>query len=118
MAQDHGGRSIGSVIFFFQAEDGIRAFDCDWSSDVCSSDLRPDRRYLDARQPRIQPRAGAVSGRAARSEERRVGKSVDLGGRRSNKKKTANSWWIRLSNWLWEIVSLKSKPPSQTHERK
>src|SRR2546421_10217517 len=27
----------GSVIFFFQAEDGIR--DNDWSSDVCSSDL-------------------------------------------------------------------------------
>src|SRR5438270_4435245 len=25
--------------FFFQAEDGIRDFDCDWSSDVCSSDL-------------------------------------------------------------------------------
>src|SRR5256886_10203110 len=28
------------LFFFFQAEDGIRDFDCDWSSDVCSSDLR------------------------------------------------------------------------------
>src|SRR5256886_12887977 len=27
------------LFFFFQAEDGIRDFDCDWSSDVCSSDL-------------------------------------------------------------------------------
>src|SRR5690606_40938848 len=27
------------VIFFFQAEDGIRYFSRDWSSDVCSSDL-------------------------------------------------------------------------------
>src|SRR5690606_39728682 len=26
--------------FFFQAEDGIRDFSRDWSSDVCSSDLR------------------------------------------------------------------------------
>src|SRR5690242_21147557 len=25
--------------FFFQAEDGIRDLTCDWSSDVCSSDL-------------------------------------------------------------------------------
>src|SRR5438309_6021240 len=25
--------------FFFQAEDGIRDGNCDWSSDVCSSDL-------------------------------------------------------------------------------
>src|SRR5256886_13014500 len=29
----------GTGTFFFQAEDGIRYFDCDWSSDVCSSDL-------------------------------------------------------------------------------
>src|SRR2546421_9327269 len=29
--------------FFFQAEDGIRDPDRDWSSDVCSSDLPPLR---------------------------------------------------------------------------
>src|SRR6266568_6414969 len=29
------------VFFFFQAEDGIRDWNCDWSSDVCSSDLAP-----------------------------------------------------------------------------
>src|SRR6476661_5686911 len=35
-------RSTGhAVVFFFQAEDGIRDFKCDWSSDVCSSDLVP-----------------------------------------------------------------------------
>src|SRR5260370_39396549 len=28
--------------FFFQAEDGIRDANSDWSSDVCSSDLRAD----------------------------------------------------------------------------
>src|SRR5690606_39625034 len=31
------GSCVGS--FFFQAEDGIRGFSRDWSSDVCSSDL-------------------------------------------------------------------------------
>src|SRR5438445_5970501 len=30
----------GSSYFFFQAEDGIRDYWRDWSSDVCSSDLR------------------------------------------------------------------------------
>src|SRR6266571_6381870 len=29
----------GGYSFFFQAEDGIRDLTCDWSSDVCSSDL-------------------------------------------------------------------------------
>src|SRR6056300_1434285 len=47
-------RAIVSVLippdrffFFFQAEDGIRYSECDWSSDVCSSD---PRRSSDLRQ--------------------------------------------------------------------
>src|SRR5437762_7024146 len=32
-------RDIKSFFFFFQAEDGIRDYIGDWSSDVCSSDL-------------------------------------------------------------------------------
>src|SRR6266496_4093459 len=56
----------------------------DWSSDVCSSDLdrRDDSRRVEAEGSHVgedQP--------PARSEERRVGKSVDLGGRRIIKKK-------------------------------
>src|SRR3954462_4899092 len=34
-----GGGGGGGCFFFFQAEDGIRDYPCDWSSDVCSSDL-------------------------------------------------------------------------------
>src|SRR5437762_5329267 len=34
-------RDIKSFFFFFQAEDGIRDYIGDWSSDVCSSDLTP-----------------------------------------------------------------------------
>src|SRR5438270_12031203 len=78
-------------------------FDCDWSSDVCSSDLS-DRTGPPARgairiaihEIRIAPRAGgpvrslvtsadaalqpmSLLGWSPRSEERRVGKSVYLG---------------------------------------
>src|SRR5690242_21399728 len=43
--------------FFFQAEDGIRDLTCDWSSDVCSSDLRFS--------PTCAPAPGAGSSRGA-----------------------------------------------------
>src|ERR1039458_10766978 len=56
----------------------------DWSSDVCSSDLQQlgpvDEGVFGVRVYRHVD---------ARSEERRVGKSVDLGGRRIIKKKTS-----------------------------
>src|ERR1022692_754819 len=35
---DHADNT-GCFMFFFQAEDGIRDLQGDWSSDVCSSDL-------------------------------------------------------------------------------
>src|SRR5689334_23586237 len=38
---DSRQRHACSRVFFFQAEDGIRDGNCDWSSDVCSSDLDP-----------------------------------------------------------------------------
>src|SRR5947207_14090450 len=73
---------------------------CDWSSDVCSSDLSVRcrrttlRKSITAASPtptntmlpasRDGKRIAAV---CTRSEERRVGKSVDLGGRRIIKKK-------------------------------
>src|SRR5690349_23708965 len=68
----------------------------DWSSDVCSSDLpdiqttrAPTHPPRTAARPRCAPRRDCRPARATarRSEERRVGKSVDLGGRRIIKKK-------------------------------
>src|SRR5207249_9634216 len=38
--------------FFFQAEDGIRDRNVDWSSDVCSSDLDADELRPDAERAR------------------------------------------------------------------
>src|SRR3546814_10953520 len=68
----------------------------DWSSDVCSSDLRDRSACLRAVKACVAVSSPAAAGRTnpallPRSEERRVGKSVsvrvDLGGRRIIKKK-------------------------------
>src|SRR2546422_9240947 len=88
-------------LFFFFFSSRRRHTRCsrDWSSDVCSSDLVAEHRqqiiepHPSAQLPRGQP-AAAIDGKEERerphqmrSEERRVGKSVDLGGRRIIKKK-------------------------------
>src|SRR2546427_7799391 len=78
--------------FFFSSRRRHTRFDCDWSSDVCSSDLHLKKESQPAcsnmrfnRLGELLP--GRVSGSRLRSEERRVGKGVDLGGRRIIKKK-------------------------------
>src|SRR5207302_2727368 len=77
--------------FFFSSRRRHTRFSRDWSSDVCSSDLA----VRGAAAPRGVGSAGSGDpsgprdpGTAReRSEERRVGKSVDLGGRPMIKKK-------------------------------
>src|SRR5438034_11630498 len=75
--------------FFFSSRRRHTRSLCDWSSDVCSSDLpaRWRRRLDSVRDPyalrlpdrqRILAEGDIVD--PWRSEERRVGKSVDLGG--------------------------------------
>src|SRR5262249_59843009 len=44
------------VVFFFQAEDGIRDLVSDWSSDVCSSDLLSRRVSLEPEAAGAAPR--------------------------------------------------------------
>src|SRR6185369_17654976 len=60
--------------FFFQAEDGIRDFKCDWSSDVCSSDLVLENRVFLPMSPFTVNLLDVLSEAFYRSEERRVGK--------------------------------------------
>src|SRR3989475_4372236 len=43
------------IIFFFSSRRRHTRFDCDWSSDVCSSDLAMIRRGLTHEQPRQEP---------------------------------------------------------------
>src|SRR2546430_16039847 len=93
--------------FFFSSRRRHTRFDCDWSSDVCSSDLAQrlnnvvraaeQARECEEQRKKSQFSKAVDAARkalaiepnlpAARSEERRVGKSVDLGGRRIIKKK-------------------------------
>src|SRR5210317_946051 len=81
---------MGCRFFFFKQKTAYEISECDWSSDVCSSDL--------GGQPR-RPRSPAPAGRRRRgsprrSEERRVGKECRIGCRsrwspyHSKKKKT------------------------------
>src|SRR5437868_14741457 len=89
--------------FFFSSRRRHTRSKRDWSSDVCSSDLLTQFFSNDEATLAVTPegvvktlRAGESAVRAhfqgqvevvMRSEERRVGKSVDLGGRRIIKKK-------------------------------
>src|SRR5215210_9450203 len=70
--------------FFFSSRRRHTRYIGDWSSDVCSSDLRPWSSSYSGPTPFV---SATYSATCARSEERRVGKSVDLGGRRIIKKK-------------------------------
>src|SRR5947199_4045775 len=86
--------------FFFFFSSRRRHTRClsDWSSDVCSSDLARSwaaRRSGQCNRNSFAHHEGSrtlayhtdVRSSTARSEERRVGKGVDLGGRGINKKK-------------------------------
>src|SRR5688572_33377426 len=87
--------------FFFASRRRHTRFDCDWSSDVCSSDLHPaafaaamsagptcvDARFIFSTNASSARSLSVIGAVRKRSEERREGKSVDLGGRRIIKKK-------------------------------
>src|SRR5262249_60840305 len=77
------------VFFFFSSRRRHTRLVSDWSSDVCSSDLALRQRLVEGRRADVvRRRTHRRSDRSrSRSEERRVGKSVDLGGRRIIKKK-------------------------------
>src|SRR5690242_20920593 len=107
-------------LFFFSSRRRHTRLTCDWSSDVCSSDLRMNGTPLlsvvvdvvPVCRPDLPPwgkhrpfttcvsrlgrarrcrRSAGVTGR--RSEERRVGKSVDVGGSRSMEIKMGCEVW-------------------------
>src|SRR4051794_41342732 len=75
------------LFFFFQAEDGIRDGRVT-EVQTCALPISSRRHSEGRRRQRMPPaRSCDTSLRVGRSEERRVGKSVDLGGRRIIKKK-------------------------------
>src|SRR5688572_33237781 len=88
--------------FFFSSRRRHTRFDCDWSSDVCSSDLfKTVVDYpSDREEVAVVDRSLEGAPDIERSEERRVGKSVDLGGRRIIKKKKKKE----KSEREWRVV--------------
>src|SRR3546814_16460054 len=92
----------------------------DWSSDVCSSDLRSTHRRswpacgrCRRRSANRQARRPRRPGGRRRSEERRVGKSVsvrvDLGGRRIIKKKKKQEKTEAIENNNTALNSIQEK---------
>src|SRR5690348_18312715 len=86
-------------VFFFSSRRRHTRWTGDWSSDVCSSDLVAASDQLAARHAEEGADDLAVAHPLVaadrftvreRSEERRVGKGVDLGGRRIIKNKSNN----------------------------
>src|SRR2546427_7238907 len=64
--------SFGHVFFFFSSRRRHTRFDCDWSSDVCSSDLLARPKVRDSEQgptPAAPPRSEAVVSPAKREGE-------------------------------------------------
>src|SRR5690625_8007140 len=77
-------------LFFFSSRRRHTRWPRDWSSDVCSSDLESGeeaRHRRRRRRGRGHHDLGRRRSRGRRSEERREGKSVELGGRSIIKKK-------------------------------
>src|SRR5438034_8889707 len=103
------------VFFFFSSRRRHTRSLCDWSSDVCSSDLAvksprqfasisvalgedPHRGEDHAFEIQRQRPVLDVVDVVHRSEERRVGKSLDLVGRRDNNKKKNKRYAEDLSD--------------------
>src|SRR5688572_31356676 len=70
------GDGIGCLTFFFSSGRRHTRFDCDWSSDVCSSDLKMNPGVMNTFVPyKISSIHFSTSATpSGRSEERRVGK--------------------------------------------
>src|SRR5213082_3757915 len=67
-------RGVFVFFFFFKQKTAYEIVSGDWSSDVCSSDLRPKRRTKLFPFCMRRSRTSRTCGPGLRSEERRVGK--------------------------------------------
>src|SRR5437899_12508227 len=82
--------------FFFSSRRRHTRCLSDWSSDVCSSDLSESKgqpRWSTTAPAGVLGHASLLSGTPSwsRSEERRVGKSVEVGGSRRSRQETSKS---------------------------
>src|SRR5438034_10495786 len=100
--------------FFFSSRRRHTRSLCDWSSDVCSSDLnrcvRPEHRAISRSQSIFYTKD---RNRPARSEERRVGKKCRFGWAAAKLKKKTNGSRV-LSRLPSKIVSAYQRPEART----
>src|SRR5256886_8194570 len=105
------------TVFFFSSRRRHTRFDCDWSSDVCSSDLAPRRGRtvrrggLLARRDRRDPRSGrrdrAIRGVPRAPTAARVAGGLEGGGGMTDRKSTRlNSSHSQIS---YAVFCLKTK---------
>src|SRR5690349_24518903 len=108
-------------VFFFSSRRRHTRSLRDWSSDVCSSDLclsalkdervQASKVLNGAAKPAFTGDRKAFIEDVRRSEERRVGKSVDLGGRRIIKKKKKNVGYRATTVNIQESIDTNAALP-------
>src|SRR5476651_1628345 len=99
-----GWSRSAAYLFFFSSRRRHTRDWRDWSSDVCSSDLNAMNSSPHPNEASLAP-SGKFMLKKWRSEERRVGKSVDLGGRRIIKKKKEHNRHEKPASGLDSIDS-------------
>src|SRR3546814_14057863 len=110
------------MVFYFKRKTAYAMRMCDWSTDVCSSDLPlclaarrqhpvrghpPVRRALFLAHRRRQPDPGGMGDRKSVVEGKSVSVRVDLGGGRILKKKKKNQLPIRTRAGSHNITDMK-----------
>src|SRR5210317_1943353 len=76
-----GDATDACPFFFFKQETAYELSECDWSSDVCSSDLHRLAEAAADAEAVLHDAVEPVLGGRWRSEERRVGKECRIGCR-------------------------------------
>src|SRR2546430_7808692 len=98
------------VFFFFSSRRRHTRFDCDWSSDVCSSDLE-GHRWLDATRAAAFSRGGGAAWPGRRNDWRGGGDfSVRRIGQRDRKSTRLNSSHSQISYAVFCLKKKKKHP--------
>src|SRR3546814_20207554 len=108
------------VVFFFKQKTAYEMRISDWSSDVCSSDLRAAVLHIDGESFRMRAHRDRIERLRKRSEERRVGKECVSTCRTrwspSHKKKKINDTAIGAS--LYPTTADTQQHSHHTHSPK
>src|SRR2546430_13168201 len=89
-----------SLFFFFSSRRRHTRFDCDWSSDVCSSDLMDTARFVDGRK----------------KFQERLSTALEVGDSKVDRKSTRlNSSHSQISYAVFCLKKKKTPTPASRH---